>query len=325
MRITRRDFIKASVATTAVLAIDPQLAVSSPKNKYDSKGLPTRVLGSTGVIVPRIAIGTGTRFCAVSDEDEAQNILEFALDNGYYYWDTAVMYGNDTVISEERLGRVLKNRRKEVFLATKCRGRGADDAKREIERSLKRLQTDRLDLLQIHALDSIEDVKEITKKNGLYDVLQSVKDEGITRLIGFSGHKSEQAMSFAAKEYDFDNMLIALNHYSKKDDKFEENAVEAAAMKKMGVMVMKVVRPRETVKNINPDDLVKYALSLKNVTGAVIGIDSIDVLKKNKEILTDFTPFDDAKMKEMRMSLNPFYRNKNLEWLLPDYHDGHLV
>jgi predicted aldo/keto reductase-like oxidoreductase len=325
MKYTRREFIKAGVATTAAIAIDPKLAVSGGKNPYDAKGLPTTMLGKTGVRIPLIGIGTGTRFCSVADEDKAQKILKFALENGFYYWDTASIYGKGEVVAEERLGKMLKHNRKKIFLATKCRNRDADETKSEIECSLKRLQTDHLDLLQIHSIESVEDVKEITKKNGMYSVLQDMKEQGVTKFIGFSGHTSAQAMAMAAKEFEFDNMLIALNHYQQNEQKFEENAVQVAANKNMGVMAMKVVRPRETVDNLNPDDLIRYALSVKNITGAVIGIDSIEVLKKNKEILTNFKPLDDARMKELRMSLNPFYNDSNLEWLLPDYRDGLLT
>jgi aryl-alcohol dehydrogenase-like predicted oxidoreductase len=90
----------------------------------------------------------------------------------------------------------------------------------------------------------------------------------------------------------------------------------------MGIMVMKVIRPREMVKDLDPGDLIKYALSLPNVHGAVVGIDSMDVLKQNLEILKTFKPLSPNKMKELRASLSPFYRNKNLEWMGEHYRDG---
>ena len=325
MKYTRREFIKAGVATTAAIAIDPKSAVSGNKNPYDAKNLPTATLGKTGVRIPLIGIGTGSRWCSVSNEEEALKILEFALENGFYFWDTASIYGRGDVVSEERLGKILKHRRKEVFLATKCRDRNPEKTKREIERSLNRLNTDHLDLLQIHSIESVEDVKEITKKNGMYSVLQNMKEQGITRFIGFSGHTSARAMALAANDFDFDNMLIALNHFKDGVQKFEEDAVQVAAKKGMGVMAMKVIRPRETVVSLNPADLVRYALSVKNITGAVIGIDSIDVLKKNKEVITNFKPLDEAKMKELRMSLTPFFRSNKLEWMQPLYCDGMLA
>jgi predicted aldo/keto reductase-like oxidoreductase len=324
-KYTRRDFIRISTAATAALALSPDIASSLTKNGYDPKGLPTRSLGKTGVQVPLIAIGTGSRFCAVKDEEKALHILTYALDHGLYYWDTAYVYGNDSVTSEKRLGKIVKNRRKEIFLATKVSAREPDLAKKQIEESLQRLQTDSVDLLQIHSLESVDDLADITRKNGVYQVVQSMKEQGITRFIGFTGHSSARAMKKAVAEYDFDTMLIALNHYSEGEENFEQSAIPAALKKQMGVLVMKVIRPRETVKTIATEDLIRYALSLKQVSAAVIGTDSLEVLKANINIIKNFSPLDEARMDELRMSLAPFYKNRNLEWLHPDYFDGYPV
>jgi predicted aldo/keto reductase-like oxidoreductase len=120
-------------------------------------------------------------------------------------------------------------------------------------------------------------------------------------------------------------MLIALNHYSEGEENFEQSAIPAALKKQMGVLVMKVIRPRETVKTIATEDLIRYALSLKQVSAAVIGTDSLEVLKANINIIKNFSPLDEARMDELRMSLAPFYKNRNLEWLHPDYFDGYPV
>jgi predicted aldo/keto reductase-like oxidoreductase len=97
-------------------------------------------------------------------------------------------------------------------------------------------------------------------------------------------------MKLAAEMYDFDTMLIALNHQEQGKQPFEEQPVPFASKKGMGVLAMKVIRPRETVNGLAPDDLIKYALSLKDVTAAVIGTDSVDVLNKNIATLQSFKP-----------------------------------
>jgi hypothetical protein len=122
--------------------------------------------------------------------------------------------------------------------------------------------------------------------------------------------------------YDFDTMLIALNHQQQGKQPFEEQPVPFAAKKGMGVLAMKVIRPRETVNGLSPDDLIKYALSLKGVTAAVIGTDGIDVLKKNIETIKSFKPFDQQKMNELHVALDPFYKSKALPWMQPGYFDG---
>jgi predicted aldo/keto reductase-like oxidoreductase len=321
-KISRREFIKITSATTAALAIEPNLIHAFESDRFNPKSLPTRILGNTGVQIPLVALGTGSRFCSIDDEEEAQSILTYALDNGFYYWDTAHDYTRDSIISEERLGQILKNRRKEVFISTKCSARDPEDTKRHIEESLTRLQTDHVDILKVHAVEDLDDLKDITKKGGLYDVLLSMKEQGITKFIGFSGHSSDTAMAKAATDYNFDTMLVALNHYSNDGDKFEEKAVLAAAKKGMGVMVMKVIRPRETVAGISAINLIKYALSLNHVNGVVIGTDSMKVLKENIELVRTFKPLNKERMDEIRMSLSPFYKNKNLEWMYHKYHDG---
>ncbi|SHE73911.1 Tat (twin-arginine translocation) pathway signal sequence [Mariniphaga anaerophila] len=316
---TRRDFIKTTGAITAGAVLAPSAACSS--SPYDAKGLPTALLGKTGVRIPRLIMGLGSRFMAV-DEEKGLEILETALSRGLYYWDTAASYKNAEQTSEERLGKILKSVRNRVFLSTKVSERNADDAKRTIENSLKQLQTDYIDLYQIHSVTNEEEVRQFGATDGVLPVLRKYQEEGVIKYIGFTGHKSAKAMKLAAEMYDFDTMLIALNHQEKGKQPFEEQPVPFAAKKGMGVLGMKVIRPRETVTSLSADDLVKYALSLKNITAAVIGHDSVEVLNKNIATLQSFKPLSDERMQELRVELDPFYRNKNLPWMQPGYYDG---
>jgi uncharacterized protein len=223
------------------------------------------------------------------------------------------------------LGKILKDRRQEVFLATKTRERNGEDAKHEIERSLKRLNTDHLDLLQIHTIQSLEDVERIEKDDSVYKVISQLKDEGMVRFIGFTGHTDAAAMKAMTERFDFDTMLIALNHHKKGNQPFEEQAVPAAAEKGMGVIGMKVIRPRENNENLDPKKLIRYALTLEHIDTAVVGIDSMEVLKENIALLKSFEPLNQQEMEELDMALAPFYRHENLAWMQPGYQDGMLV
>lgn len=319
--ISRREFMIASAGAVV------SLAAWSPdqKSPYDPKGLPTRLLGKTGVQVPVIGFGTGSRYCSMPDEEKALAMLNHALDKGLYHWDTASVYSGQqgTVISEERLGKVLKTRRKEVFLASKVSSRDPEKAKAEFERSLKRLQTDRIDLYQIHSIESMDDVDTLFKKGGLVEFIDDLKSQGLVRFVGFSCHTSAQAMVAMIERYDFDTMLFALNHWENYGkERREEDAVSAALKKKMGIMAMKVVRPRETVKSISTTRLIEYALSLPDISSAVIGMDSIEVMDANVNLLRNFKKLSPEEMDRIRVSLNPFFQNKQLEWLQPGYHDG---
>src|SRR5437660_11254333 len=118
--------------------------------------LPTRVLGKTGARVSILAMGGGSRFLMYKDEDKALEALNRAFDLGITYMDTAYGYGNGQ--SEERVGKVMKDRRKGIFLATKINKRNGDEAMRILEGSLKRLQTDQVDLIHIHQLQSEDDL-----------------------------------------------------------------------------------------------------------------------------------------------------------------------
>jgi len=325
-RMPRRDFLKTIITTAAAVksVSAGNFIGNGPKPGFDAKKLPTVVLGKTGAVVPRIGIGLGSRFCAVESLDRAIEILHAALDRGFYYWDTAYNYRNKNIVSEERLGMVLKDRRKEVFLATKFEARTYDGVMRELEGSLERLQTDHLDIYQIHSLESLKDLDELGAPGGALDALRKIRDQKIARFIGFSGHLDAGAMAEAARRCDLDTMLIALNHYHERKGDFEGGAIPAAAERNMGVMIIKAIRPRETVKDIAAEDLVRYALSLPLVHSAVVGTDSVEVVRRNAELLKDFRPLAPSEMKALAVKIEPFMAGNHSPWMQSGYHDGEV-
>ncbi len=340
---SRRKFIKGTFRTGFLVAgarLLPSRNIlrmsSKPDFEYDAKGLPTVLFGSTGVRIPRIVCGLGSRFCHMESDDQAHEMLNFALDNGLYYFDTAWAYDNTLglppgktknpriVYSEERMGPVVEARRKEIFLSTKVTSRDPNIAMRQIETSLKRLRTDHLDQLMIHDVTTLADVDRLFEKGNLVDILHSLKEQGLTRFIGFSGHTEAAAMKAMVERGNFDNMLIAMNHWNAANNPQNrfELAVPAAKAKGMGVIMMKVVRPRESIVTLNATDLIKYALSLKGPDLIVLGLDSIAVVKSNLEILRNFKPLEEDRMKELSQELTPFYNHENLPWMQPGYTDG---
>jgi aryl-alcohol dehydrogenase-like predicted oxidoreductase len=323
-KMHRRKFLETCTVGTAVMGMwtARRLIPGSREFPYDAKGLPTVIHGKTGARVPRIAVGLGSRFCAVKDPEKSQEILNHALNSGFYYWDTAHDYVYDGVVSEERLGLVLKHRRKEVFLATKVGDRTYDGAMHHIEESLKRLQTDHLEILQIHSVLSLEDVDKIGAREGVYRALRRMKDEKVTKFIGFSGHSDAEAMAALAGRLEFDTMLIALNHYAESKGDMENFAVPRAAEREMGIIVMKVIRPRENVQGLRAEDLIRYALSLEKPHVAVIGTDSLEVVEKNRELLKNFSPMNPQEMAEIKEQLKPFFAGRDVPWMQPGYSDG---
>jgi hypothetical protein len=195
---------------------------------------------------------------------------------------------------------------------------------RQIETSLKRLQTDHLDQLMIHDVQSMADVNKLSEKGNLIDILHRLKEQGLTRFIGFSGHTEAVALKAMADRGDFDTMLMAMNHWQRNITKQnrQELAIPAAKDKGMGVILMKVVRPRETILALNPADLIKYALTLHGPDVIVLGMDSIDIVKANLEILRSFKPLPQQRMEELAQELTPFYHHENLPWMKRGYCDG---
>lgn len=316
--LTRRDFIETSAIGAAALIAGCN--TTSRQSNHTEKDIPTVVLGKTGVKIPRIAIGCGSRFMA-ADPDKGLEMMEFALANGLNYWDTANNYYNrDTQeASEERLGKLLKTRRKEVFISTKIPSRDPDEAKSQFETSLERLHTDHVDILNMHSINSMEDAQSL---GPVVKVLEDYKRQGMTRFIGFSGHSTAEGMAYTAKNYDLDFMLCALNHFQNGDQPFEKSAIPMAAKNDLGIMVMKVIRPRETIENITPKQLIRYALSIPHAHGAVISMQTLDIMKQNIELLKSFEPMNQMEMEMMSAVLEPFYRSPKLEWLQPGYRDG---
>ncbi len=331
---TRRTFLKSTISAGIAIA-GTRLAFSDSFNsektsegletQYDAKGLPTTVLGKTGVVIPRMAIGLGSRFLTISTLDEAVEMCNYALDNGLYYWDTAHSYVNTATgaVSEERLGHIIKHRRKEVFLSTKIAARETEQAKAELESSLERLQTDHVDMLKIHAVESQEDVNNICRTGGVLDLISRMKEEGVTRFIGFSGHGNAEALKAMVETGRFDSMLFAMNHYEGYKSDRQGMIIPAALKLGMGIMLMKAIRPKETIEGISAPELVRFALSLDGPSGLAVGMDSKRVVDSNLEILRNFKPMTSEEKQRYAMMLTPFFRHENLDWMRTGYRDGY--
>jgi uncharacterized protein len=324
-KYTRRRFIKDSLGAGIIVAGAGLASCNaSTTESFDAKGLPTVILGKTGIAVPRIGVGMGSRFCEQSEED-AISMATYALDNGFYYWDTAFSYQNSRngVVSEEVLGKIVKERRKEIFLSTKVNSRNPEEAKKQVEESLKRLQTDHVDMLMIHDIQSMEDVEIISQSGQLIDLVQRYKEEGMARFIGFSGHASAEAKKAMAERGDFDCMLMAMNHFNEGAEKREEMVLPAANTNKMGVVLMKVVRPKETIQDVDAKELIRFALSLNGAHAIVLGMDSKEVVDNNVQILKPFKVMGAEEKNRMAELLDPYFNNERLEWMKKNYSDGY--
>ena len=167
---SRRQFLKTTTAAVVLGAAETALAAAS-------SSLPKRRLGKTGEMVSCIGFGSGTRFCSIESEGAAQALLERAFTFGINYFDTAGSYTRRGIerLSEKRLGEFIKPRRKDIFLATKIDPRDRDGALRSVETSLKFLQTDYIDLIQIHSLSNLDDLDRIASANGVLAAVRAIE------------------------------------------------------------------------------------------------------------------------------------------------------
>jgi predicted aldo/keto reductase-like oxidoreductase len=297
-KITRREFIEKTTLTVASAAALP--SALEPEVEAKTK-LPERVLGRTGVKVPIIAFGCGSRFLMYESEDEALRALNHVIDSGVTYLDTAMDYGKG--MSETRVGMVMRTRRKEVWLATKIPppARTRDEALREVEKSLKRLQTDRVDLLHLHSLTTGEDLQKIESKDGAMKALYELREQKVARFIGMTSHTDGAVMAKAIEHNDLDCVQMAMN--PARALQFEELALPAAKKKNLGVILMKVTAQEKLLgagsgkAGIEP--LIRYALSLP-VSTAVIGMPKLQFIDQNIAIAKSFNPMNAGEMDQLR-------------------------
>ncbi len=308
MHISRRSFLES--ATLAALALPP-----APAAKIDKRtGMPMRTLGKTGAQVSILGFGCGSRFLSYKEEDKALEAGSRALEQGITYFDTAYGYGNG--VSEERVGKLLKGRRKGIWVATKINKRGGDESLRILEGSLKRLQMDQVDLIHIHTLAGPEDLAAIEAKDGVLAALYKLRDQKVTRFIGVTSHTDPLTLKTALERHDFDCTQMALNAAlvgmrsgasgmvinEALRDSFEAIALPVALRKKMGVTAMKIFAQEGLVGKASPETLIRYGLSLP-VACAVVGMPKPEFIDENTRIAKAFRPLPQREMKQISTSL----------------------
>ncbi len=297
--LTRREFLETAAATTAAAAM-----AGSPVRAEGP--LPRRPFGKTGFDVPILAFGCGSRFLMYRDEETAIRTLNAVIDSGITYLDTAAGYGDGE--SERRVGMVMKARRNEVRLATKIpeSARTRDAALREVDASLKRLQTDHLDVLHLHSLGDEADLARIEAPDGAIKALYELRDQKVTRAIGMTSHTDGAVMAKAIEHNDLDGVQMAMN--PARAARFEDLALPAANKKGLGIICMKVTAQEKVLGagpgRIDIERLVRYALSLP-ISMAVIGMPKPEFITQNAALARAFTPLSPAEMDEVRRAVAP--------------------
>jgi predicted aldo/keto reductase-like oxidoreductase len=286
---SRRDFLKTAVATTGLVAAGSQAWTAETK-----EGMPYRALGRTGVKVSAIGLG-GHHIGRQTDEAESLAIIRGAIDRGITFMDNCWDYNDGA--SEVRMGKALRDGyRQKVFLMTKIDGRTKASAARQIDESLARLQTDRIDLMQIHEVIRMEDPDRIFAEGGAMEALLDAKRAGKIRYIGFTGHKDplvhiRMLEVAAAHRFRFDAVQMPLNVMDAHFRSFEHHVLPLLVKEEIGVLGMKALGDPLIVQSntVTPIEGLHYALNLPTST-VITGIDSMKILDQAIEAAQTFRP-----------------------------------
>lgn len=302
MAISRRSFLES----VPLLAAQAALAAETDKKT----GMPTRVLGKTGARVSVLGFGCGSRLLSYNEEAKAAEALNRGIELGITYLDTAYGYGSGK--SESWVGGVIKGRRQGLWITTKVQDRKADAAMRTVEGSLKRLGTDRLDLIHIHALGDAADLAQIEAPDGVLKALYKLREQKVTRFIGVTCHSDPVTLKNALERHDFDCTQMALNAALSGmangrgrmimnrtlPASFEHQALPVALKKKMGITAMKVYAQEGLVGAAPLDKLLSYALTLP-VAAAVVGMPEFHHIDENVKMAKAFKPLSTPEMRDI--------------------------
>ncbi|HAL55445.1 MAG TPA: aldo/keto reductase [Bacteroidetes bacterium] len=269
--------------------------------------MPTRPLGKMGHQVKIFSLGGQATLEQANRDDEAEAIIQRAIDLGVNYIDTAAAYGRG--VSETYIGKVMKDRRKEVFLASKTNDRTYDGSMRLLERSLKNLQTDHLDLWQNHNVRTQEDLDKMFAKEGSMKAMAKARDEKIVRFLGISGHYSPFVLKKGIEQYPFDSILMALNAADKHNASFIDNLLPAAVEKGIAIVGMKIPARGRIFKEgglTSMEQAMRYVLTLP-VSTVIVGISTLKELEEDVRIAENFKPMTAEEMAHLEELTKPYF------------------
>jgi predicted aldo/keto reductase-like oxidoreductase len=293
--VSRREFLGMTAASLLVAG-----RINAAQKPDSKDGIPHRTLGRTGERVSLIGLG-GYHLGNQSDPDESIRIIRTGIDEGINFLDNCWDYNNGE--SEIRMGRALRDGyRQKAFLMTKIDGRNKTAAVAQINESLRRLQTDRIDLLQFHEVIRDSDPDRIFAEGGAIEVIQEAKKAGKVRFVGFTGHKSPdihlRMLATAAQHgFAFDAVQMPLNVMDAHFNSFEKKVLPALTKDGIGVLGMKPMGDHLILdsKTATPIECLHYAMNLP--TSVVItGCDSLPILQQALQAARTFQPMDSSQV-----------------------------
>jgi uncharacterized protein len=317
---SRRDFIRRSLFGAAITGLLSRTASTSAKT--ESRRVDHRQLGRIGADVSILGLGLGAAFMDGYERnlDAGHALLESALALGINYWDTARSYGP----SEGMIAPVLARNRDRVFLASKSDARDYEGFRRDLDRSLQVLRTDRIDLYNLHDMQPQESANLSAIESGAVRAARGAKEEKIIRSFGVTGHSGAGILIECIKRFDPDAVLTIFPCTRPDKGRYENELLPLARARKMGVIAMKTIRYARQA-NLPAKELLRYALSLDGVNTAIVGLDGLGHLNENATVASGFTPMKQAYREEFHQSASNALAGVLAPWDRPGYFDGSVA
>jgi predicted aldo/keto reductase-like oxidoreductase len=320
--VTRRQFLELSAAATAAV-----VAAGSGGFAWAAEvkqGIPYRTLGRTGEKVSLVGVG-GSHIGMQKDEKESIQIIRAALDRGLNFLDNSWDYNDGK--SEERMGKALRDGyRQNAFLMTKIDGRTKEAAARQLDESLKRLQTDHVDLLQFHEIIRMEDPGRVFAPGGALEAVLAAKKAGKVRYIGFTGHKDPKIhlhmfQTADAHQFHFDTVQMPLNVMDAHFKSFETEVLPVALKHQTAVLGMKPMGDHFILdsKAVTPVECLHYAMNLP-VSVVITGIDSLPILDQAVNAAKSFQPLSGSQVSALLAKTQEIAQNGQFELYKTSHH-----
>jgi aryl-alcohol dehydrogenase-like predicted oxidoreductase len=302
----RRTFIRNAAGTISLLGLFPAGLSGVARDRVPG-GLEKRELGRTGLKLSVLGFG-GIVVMDATPSQAAERVKE-AIDHGINYFDVAPSYGD----AEIKLGPALKPYRKNIVLGCKTTQRDRDNARKELEQSLKNLQTDHFDLYQLHAVSTIEEVEQILGAGGAMETFLEARKEGKIKHIGFSAHSVEAAMLLMDR-FDFDSIMFPVSASSWHAGNFGPQVLQRAREKQMGILALKAMAkgpwPEGTTRKLpkcwyepmsDPQEaLAGLRFTLSHPVTLAIPPGNEDLFRMALKILRDFEPLSAEELQEIK-------------------------
>lgn len=265
------------------------------------KPIPKRRLGRTGVEVSVLGLGGEGVLRTVGREQEATALINAALDAGINYMESARAYAG----SESYYGLALRERRSQVFLASKSHARDKKGALLHLDETLSNMKTDHLDLWMIHDVRTEDDMARIFGKDGALEAFVEARDKGKVKYIGVTGHHDPVIIRKCLESFDFDTVLVPVNPAEPFHRCFLDEVVPVASAKDTAIMGMKVYMrgQLQAPKRL----LLSYALT-QPISVAVVGCDNVEQLTENAEAASEFQPLKVKEMQRFGQMIEPYAR-----------------